>query len=221
MIRNEENNFYEIGADLTLINAKCLQRISISAAQTKDFGVACSLNILAAEEALKAIFIILKHRKPSSDLFYFDKIFTSHSIKHDQLLQIIETDAKIQEINKETLKQFEIQMARLNQSKLMKTQHSEALVELNYDYTVLKRRNENRLKFDEITIWLKNANNDKNKGLYVDKQNGKWLTPQTIKQSKFEKEKRYTHEIIEYVSDIDYIFLKMGKSSKLINLNNV
>lgn len=57
-------NFYKEGYSLTVTNVKSLMRVSNKAAETEDFGIACSLNILAAEEALKALFLIIKHYNP-------------------------------------------------------------------------------------------------------------------------------------------------------------
>ena len=94
-------DFYKKGYDLTIANVKSLMRVSTKAAETNDYGIACSLNILAAEEALKALFLIIKHYNPAGNINNFDKIFRLHTVKHDELKQIIEFQDVIQAKNNE------------------------------------------------------------------------------------------------------------------------
>ncbi len=77
--------FYYEGFKLSLDNSISLQRIAELAAQEHEFGIACSLNILAAEEAVKANFILIKHYNPDTEINDFKEVFRKHQTKHDHL----------------------------------------------------------------------------------------------------------------------------------------
>ena len=62
--------------------------------------------------------------------------------------------------------------------------------------------------------WLKYANNDKNKGLYVDKSNDKWISPSEIPKQKFEKERFFTQSILDHVLNSEEVFKRVEKQQK-------
>ncbi len=206
------DNFFREGFNLTIENAKSLIRISNKASEMNDFGIACSLNILASEESLKALFLIIKHYHPNGIITNFDKIFRLHTVKHAELKQVVIFQDIIQEANKKILTFLEPVLIMINEmSDEYKIKNIEIINALKEDYYWYKKEGGKKLNFGEILSWLKHANNDKNKGLYVDNQNNKWVSPKEITQSKFDKEKKYTEAIIDYVLGIDELFLRVEK----------
>ena len=79
---------------------------------------------------------------------------------------------------------------------------------LTDDFNWTKKKTEKKLKFWKILEWLKNATNDKNAGLFVNKQSGKWVSPSVVLESKFIEERKYTEAIIEYLPIIDEMFIR-------------
>jgi len=167
-----KKDFYKEGYDLTLTNVKNLIQVSINAAETENFGIACSLNILAAEEALKALFLIIKHYNPEGNINNFDKIFRFHTVKHEELRQIIKFQEVIQAKIKESLNMLEPVLAGINKmTEDYKVRNLEIINSLNDDYIWFKEQSQLNFNLEDILTWLKDANKDKNKGLYVDKSN--------------------------------------------------
>jgi AbiV family abortive infection protein len=208
-----KKDFYKEGYDLTLANVKRLMLVSNKAAETENFGIACSLNILAAEEALKALFLIIKHYNPEADINNFEKIFRFHTVKHDELKQIIKFQEIIQTKNKEFLSLIEPVLNGINKmSADYKIKNVETVNSLNDDYKWLKAQSENSFDLDNILIWLKDANSDKNKGLYVDKSNDKWVSPSEISKQMFDTGKHFAQSILEHVLNLEEVFKRVAKS---------
>jgi AbiV family abortive infection protein len=209
MVREE---FYKEGYNLTLANVKSLMRVSNIAAETEDFGIACSLNILAAEEALKALFLIIKYHNPKGNINNFEKIFRFHTVKHDELKALIRIQEIIQAKNREFINLLEPILNGLNRmTEDYKVKNLETLNSLNDDYNWFKKQSQSNFNLEEILAWLKDANSDKNKGLYVDKLDNKWISPTEVSQVKFEKEKLFTQSILEHVLNIEQVFLRVHK----------
>lgn len=59
-----KDEFYNKGYEITVENSKCLLRMAGKSANEKAFGIASSLCILSAEEAVKAICLNLKFHHP-------------------------------------------------------------------------------------------------------------------------------------------------------------
>ncbi|MDP1972306.1 MAG: AbiV family abortive infection protein [Sediminibacterium sp.] len=207
-------DFYKEGYDLTVANVRSLMRVSNKAAETDDFGIACALNILAAEEALKALFLIIKNYNPESNINNFDKIFRFHAIKHDELKQIIIFQDVIQAKNREFLNVLELVLRDINKmTEDYKIRNLEIINSLNDDYIWFKQQSERSFDLDNILKWLRDANNDKNKGLYVDKLNNKWISPFGVTKEKFEIEKHFTQSIFDHVLNLEEVF-KRGEKTK-------
>ena len=211
-----KKDFYKEGYDLTLTNVKNLIQVSINAAETENFGIACSLNILAAEEALKALFLIIKHYNPEGNINNFDKIFRFHTVKHEELRQIIKFQEVIQAKIKESLNMLEPVLAGINKmTEDYKVRNLEIINSLNDDYIWFKEQSQLNFNLEDILTWLKDANKDKNKGLYVDKSNDNWISPSEIPKQKFENEKHFTQSILDHVLNLEEVFKRVEKSKKL------
>ncbi len=207
------NNFYKDGYDLTVENAQRLRGISVKAAETKDFGIACSLNILAAEESLKAFFLIIQHYHPNGRINNFEKIFHSHSVKHTELEQIVEFSDSVHNKHKDFLALVKqtLEIVNINDQDY-KLRNKEMIESLQDDYEWFNKQAEKKLNFDEILPWLKDANAQKNRGLYVDKRKDSWLSPKDISEDKFNQEKKYTDAIFNYITGVEELFLREAKA---------
>lgn len=209
-------DFYKEGYDLTVANVRSLIRVSNKAAETEDFGIACSLNILAAEEALKALFLIIKHYNPEGNINNFDKIFRSHPVKHDELKEIIKFQDVIQAQNRQFLNMLEPVLSDINKmTEDYKVRNLEIINSLNDDYIWFKQQSERSFDLDNILTWLRDANNDKNRGLYVDKSNNKWISPSDVTKEKFENEKHFTQSILDHVLNLEEVFKRVEKAKNL------
>ena len=59
--------------------------------------------------------------------------------------------------------------------------------------------------------WLNGANDEKNRGFYVDIHNGTWTTPAKFTLDKFTQESQYTDTIIKYAIQLYDIGITMQK----------
>ena len=210
MTLKEKDPFYKEGYILSLQNAKGLKDISCKAAELGNYGLACSLNILAAEEVVKGYFLIVQYHNPNGTIINFNKIFSSHPVKHKELGYIIKTDEKIYNQTKEFLFLVEPALNHFAQMpEAYKIRNKELLESLKDDYNWMKKMTEIKLNFGKILPWLENANKEKNAGLYVDKQNNAWVSPNDILESKFIEEQAYTDALINYVPKIDEMFMRV------------
>jgi AbiV family abortive infection protein len=79
------DNFHIEGYKYSLINSKGLLKMADKSADENEYGIACSLNILSAEEAVKGIAIILNVNGLAAD---FNKMFKDHKTKHKHLFEL-------------------------------------------------------------------------------------------------------------------------------------
>jgi len=193
----DKNIFYSNGYGICLKNAKSLFKISNLAGKNKEYGIACSLNILAAEEAIKAIVVL--SQTISSTIIEpkeFSKVFSDHKTKHKLIKQAV----------------GRIEFAKISSRELLLP-----IIERNDDITVeeirrirskgfkriskwvnkLKNHPENSPLLKEIDWWGK-ANDLKNEGFYVGQKNGKWLDPSLANKERFKVERKYANKIITY-----------------------
>lgn len=203
-------DFYIEGFKLALNNSISLKKIADLSATEGEYGIACSLNILAAEEAVKAIFILIKHYNPDIEINDFKEVFRKHPVKHDHLKGI----AAVHEVK---LKRFKKDLEVFEKFLIIIEQMPENLKENTLEdfsnwFDIkewVKRFEEQKVTYEEIALWADKANNDKNNGFYVDLRNGKWETPKSFVQEKYILESKYTTTILDYVNDTEKIFLNL------------
>ncbi|SJZ32065.1 abortive infection protein, AbiV family [Sediminibacterium ginsengisoli] len=189
-----------------------MSRTGDAAAAQNDYGVACSLNILAAEELLKASFLLIKIYHPDGNINEFDNIFHKHKVKHDQIKQHVEFQEQMQKDLKMYLEEYEPIIGALNLMSSTMTKDKQKLVtEINSSITLFKKHSEFGFDIRGMLNWLQNANNDKNRGFYVDKAMNKWLSPQSISKEKFDIERKYTKDFAQYINNIDQLFSLKSK----------
>ncbi|AHF17337.1 AbiV family abortive infection protein [Niabella soli] len=220
-------SFYREGYQLALENAKAISKIAELSAKNGEYGIACSLNILSAEEAIKAVVILLKHSFPKMDSEQFREVFTNHKSKHrliiavniifkifiDQILNLYEKDKWrfdfIESLPQEENAKFKAKFSLL--------------------YRVIlwaKKKKENSENFKNALDWLQQANLKKNKGFYVDVNNNKWHTPKHFTKQDFDNETKYTQTLISNIETFNSLLspfnllrhLAILKNFKLFNL---
>lgn len=203
-----DSKFYQEGYKLALENSMSLHSNSELIAENKNYGLACSINILAAEEALKSIYIMLKHFNQNYEIDDYKKVFNSHTYKHEKIKNImliydIET-TRIKELFNAYQPIFEIyEQSKPNLSDENKTAF-ENLEKINNRYKKYNSKN-----IDKILDWLNEANNDKNNGLYVGQKSNKWTSPLHFPEQKFNRENEYTREIIKIAQEFEYTHLQL------------
>jgi AbiV family abortive infection protein len=207
-----DETFYKKGYELALDNAKRLSIVADKAYLEFAFGIACSLNILSAEEALKASFLIIKHHNPNGKINEFDKIFYKHNIKHEQLIDYVNFQTKLQVDISKYLKFYSPLVETLSSIKDSLPAHKvKEIKSVEENIAMLKRHSSFDLNLTGIIEWLKNANTNKNRGFYVDKVNNAWLTPEDISREKYEIEKEFTKALISYVESITQLYSMLDK----------
>lgn len=188
----ENKEFYMIGYRHALDNAKSLMEIANSAMNLNNFGVATSLCILSAEESIKAIFILQQSKNPNSKVSDFDKIFRNHRIKHEYLEEFIK---EIDRFRIESLNSYHSYLPDRKSKRSFARKNPKFQETIDWSEKHYKSLPEMLDMFD----WLKKANDEKNKGLYVDIKNNEWQFPKNTNISLFNKAYKNASEIYIYV----------------------
>lgn len=97
-----------------------------------------------------------------------------------------------------------------------KVRNLEIINSLNDDYIWFKQQSVRSFDLDNILTWLRDANNDKNKGLYVDKSDNKWISPSDVTKEKFEIEKHFTQAILDHVLNLEEVFKRVEKAKNSV-----
>ncbi|MEO6728786.1 MAG: AbiV family abortive infection protein [Candidatus Dojkabacteria bacterium] len=209
-------DFYKEGYCLALQNAKTLFSMANTASLESNFGIACSLNILASEEVLKASFLLIKYYYPEGKINEFDNIFRKHTVKHDQLKQYVEFQIKMQvDIKSFVVTYLPIINSLQDITPILPEQKKQEINELVGTIALFKKHSELSLDINGIFSWLENANTDKNRGFYVDRSKDKWLSPNHITKQKFDMERKFTEAFIEYVENIEQLFSVYARVKKI------
>lgn len=213
---NLSTNFYIEGYNLAIENANSLFKIATKAAEENEFGVACSLNILSTEEAIKAVFLIVKHHYPDSQIEDFEEIFKDHKIKHKNLKYFLESSKQfVDDISK--MYSLFLKVESLGNFLPAKRQEElrEEFSDIHYHGQRITELKKNEIILAKTLNWLDNANTDKNNGLYIGKKKNVWLTPKSFTNKKYEKEKKYSEAIINHAVELNEILKAIeGYSTK-------
>lgn len=207
-------DFHKAGYYLAIKNAENLFEIGLLSYSKSLYGHACALNILAAEEAVKAIFILIPHYYPNAKINNYEAIFTKHSVKHKELREFITQHKKLRA---EIISQIGIFENILKLAEVFildpKTniEHQSIISDLEW----YKKQSTIDFDLESATKWLKKADNTKNDGFYVSNKNNKWATPADISKEKYELEKQHSSTFIKYAKSIEEWFERSAKISKL------
>jgi AbiV family abortive infection protein len=210
---------YLDGFKLAIQNSKRLSNIADKSAQENEFGIACSLNILSIEEAIKACFLLIKHYNPHDQIQDFDKIFKYHKVKHEHLekfafvfkVEFLQLKSLIGELNK-TLYLFQDIVDR---AKIKVTVEDYFSQFLDTKAWVDKLSND-EIDLKNIVKWLKTANDLKNNGFYVGlAQDQVWKSPSIISENEYRESKQHTITMIKHIESFEMIYAEVSKFTKV------
>lgn len=187
------NDFYLKGYELALENSYRLQCVSNLSANEGNYGIACSLNILAAEEAVKANFILVKHFNSDSEIEDFENIFKNHKTKHKHLKEFASVrDVQISNF-REDLEIFDEFIKIFNElPERFKSTTESSLKSINEIKHLISEYDKNKITYLQIAKWADKANDQKNNGFYVDLRNDTLGILQMIFLKKSFNEKKNT-----------------------------
>jgi len=195
-------DFYKEGYKLSMSSAKALLKIANKSAEMKEYGIARSLTILSAEEAVKGI-IILNHPFVKEEYTGWQEIFKSHSKKHEYISNVIKINYCLTKSIETTNKGKPISEKKL--------QHLKSINKLAFDtYQWWKKQKDNPLVFEETLKWWDSANQEKNKGFYVDKGSTEWHNPRKYTCKQFMEAKKYTKVLIELAEFMEITYNDIG-----------
>lgn len=159
------SSYYKEGYTISLENAKALLRVSQKSAEICEYGIACSLNTLAGEEAIKAVVILTKHYFPLMKTSDFKDMFSYHKRKHQGLMTItflskymIDYICDSYERDKDIFDAVE--KLSIDKSNEIKTKYKYLYKSIEFD----KKNKIKSEKFDNAIKWCNQANDDKKKG---------------------------------------------------------
>jgi AbiV family abortive infection protein len=189
-------DFYNEGYKLSIGNAKALFKVAKKSAEIGEHGIARSLIILSSEEAVKALFIFFNSCAPNKKFDGWEAIFGGYSKKykggHVAKHKSISFFTKIMDYLYE-------EISKIDDVADYHTSLSDAI-------EWWKQQKKNPLMLQEaLEWWEKEANQEKNKGLYVDEGNDIWHNPRYYTLEQFTDIEKYTTIFIEYVEHFQRI----------------
>jgi len=191
---------YNQGFKLARKNFKMLVKSAHHASFIKSYGLACTLNILACEEMIKAFFFHIQALNPGVKIKNFGEVFRNHKIKHQELKSLLESShAEI----------YNLSFAILHdKEEFLKVVPSHRLAEFEKEYKDIEKvqRRTEKIRKSKITIgeifeWLDQAHHEKNLGLYVGLHNTIWQSPKDFKKQKYNLEHAYTDILDKYLNN--------------------
>jgi AbiV family abortive infection protein len=215
--KKQDEDFFLQGYRHALRNAEDLLDSAESISLLGKTGTARSLNVLAAEEAIKASFLITKHYFPNAEIKDFEDIFKNHKIKHEHLKMFIEIMVDIKNRITNVLTNVTTPALELMESLPQEYRDNNKVeydsIRLEHDF--YKTFTFYELPSAKILKWLDQANDIKNNGLYVGKSEKNWFVPNNAKTKDFEDEKSYTSQIIKAVVSVGKVY-SLQKKNKVI-----
>jgi len=215
------NTFYKDGYKLALDNAKALSKVSDNAAEMNEYGIACSLNILAAEELIKAVVILTKNYQPQMDSKDFTDIFKSHNKKHKAILVVTFLSKYFIDFICSTYEENKLYFDTVDE--LPKEESDKIKKKYRHFYKIIesvKRDKRDTYSFDDAMKWWTGANLLKNMGFYVDIIGDKWHNPRNYTKKQFEIERQYTKDLILNVETFNNLFYPMKLIRELKNIKH-
>jgi AbiV family abortive infection protein len=162
-------------------NALLHINIAKKAAVEENYGSAVSHLILGAEELMKYQVCISFFAKTSQfDEKEFEAVFKDHKIKIKLFKEFQES---ISENFTNALSNSIVHGKDQSENPIMKNRFKEIGSFLYHSYPELNLDLKKKKTFFD---WLHNANNDKQKGLYVGYENGKWTFPEDISKKNYD-----------------------------------
>lgn len=198
-----DTNNYEEGFRLAFENAKRLFKSAEALENEKEFPVANSLLILAAEEGVKAYTILIKHFLPDKNLDSYKMVFKDHTFK----LQFLSGIVLFVEIIKKFYEYFHYPVLQ-NADKTPEeiTKIKSRCIKKFVNWSKRAARSETS-KLSKQLDWWENAKTMKEKGFYVGHNNKKWVSPSLINRKDYLRTKKYVEEffqLLDYIYGLDF-----------------
>lgn len=186
------------GSELALNNAGNLFGVAELAAKSAQYGVATSLLILSAEEAIKAGMLLIKQCDPSLGLDDIGDYFSKHPVKHRMIASIeiwhsffdIMLNARLEPIIALSSK------VKLPSKKELKEARDQGVQNL---IVALEQLASGASELYSNQAWWNGANIQKNQGLYVNIVGQNWEAPGSITKNDYLKAKKIVAEFKEKV----------------------
>ncbi len=216
------NNVYFLeGYKVSYENAKSLFESAEMLALEKKYGIAISLLILSVEEGSKAISFLSSFLEGDNKIKSWPDII-DHKVKLDKIRGLL--------MHLEFIDIFVNEPIR-HKEKLQKAEsHEEVNIIRNeiFDkalFNLGEMADDKSRKWSKFNNWWKDANNQKKKGLYVDLNNNKFVSPSDVKKPKYDKTKTMVQlffERIDQINTLDFEDTEQVQSIKnhLEKLNN-
>lgn len=171
------------GFSLCRENAKQHMNCAQLMFEKEIYGIANSHLILGAEEAIKATLILAQYFNVDTEIKSIKPYFKKHEIKHEK--------------GKEMDEAYKVIIPIINALKAILRRDV-----LSFLQNALKLINSN-----ESVEWWKRANDQKNKGFYVDYTDGKWISPTHFSTQDYSESKKAVQDIFD--------MLKLTESLKI------
>jgi AbiV family abortive infection protein len=203
-MKDAERKYYFEGCRLALENAKAHIHVANSAIEMGEHGIAMSLYILAGEEGIKAMTILTRTVSPPDEVENsWKKTLTRHSTKHDQLkMAAFLADFSLKTWDERIItlkKQFPADIIR-----------PEALIEKIFsshpllweEYLWIQKRKKDPISLDDAIDWWSNADEEKQRGFYVDEKDNKWRSPRVVTLESAQQGRKFAVIIVEFVEKL-------------------
>lgn len=207
-------NYLE-GAKLAMQNAAALQDTAQNSAKNGNYGIASSLGILSAEEAIKAFFCLRKHYINLSDpVDEFDDIFKNHKVKHKHIVEMLKWMRIAMDNSKyflDTMKDnFDAFLEHHNVTVTGDERKGLQLLVLQMNAIANKPLNDSE---KQVSEWWAIANQAKNQRLYVGLSDAGWQDPSLTDENFWNKVMDYSEMTLLYTGafmGLNSIFRLLG-----------
>jgi AbiV family abortive infection protein len=206
-------NEYLDGFRLALENANRLFTAAETLERENELPIASSLLVLAAEEGIKAVAILMQYFFPGNDIKGFKKSFEDHTYKLETIRGVV-AFSKITQMMVdlfyvpvyESLEKSEEERARVNDQAFQNL--------LNWFKEQAGSKSNDLLKQSK---WWKSSKNIKEAGFYVgiDEKKKRWIKPTASKQS-YRKTKEYVAGFLSQINVMRSIDFK-AKDGEMIS----
>ena len=179
VLSGERESFFE-GYKLALKNAKELLKSAKLVAENKNYGIANSLLVLAAEERIKA----------------FEFLKRSMGAVGNQTIPLYKHKEKHKYIwNIRHIKYWSDEFGEIFAKVILRKYFKKAPRKLSKQKKVLSK--------NEIRQWYNKADSKKKLGFYVDKKEGKWNIPSQIKKTEFDKSVLIVRDTFKIITEFE------------------
>lgn len=198
---------YLLGYELALKNSTNHFEAAELIAKNISFGIANSHLVLAAEEAVKAIQLLIIHYYPESKSEDLNKMFSNHKYKHETIRSAEAFGFLIEGLMKHICDPI-LSLLQLNDKPSTYQIKKSRRAGIDSSIEWMKRLVEGVEKSDFNDDWWKQADYNKNKGFYVNinNKNSKWETPEQISEKFYQKSNKIVASFIQKAKMLKELF---------------